>query len=266
MGKVLSDAQIAQYLGEGVLHPVRVLDPGDAARHRRALEETERLLGGTLKRIDNAHLHFRWAWDLTMAARVLDVMEDLLGPDLLVHSSRIFYKHPADPAYVGWHQDGLYARLDSDLAPSIWIALSPSTPENGCLRVVPRTHRTGKLPHRETYAADNLSNHGEVVAIDVDESGAIDVVLEPGEMSVHHVNVIHGSSPNRSAIARIGFSASFITPAVPSAGMTLVPARGCRSLDAAVEPPDDLVAGIASHAEYVRRHGRGLRLEKSAPA
>lgn len=266
MRKVLAEVDIARYLDAGVLYPLSVLDSQEAAYFRHALEETERLLGGTLKRIDNSHLHFHWAWELVMHPRVLDVMEDLLGPDLLIHSSRIFYKHPYDPAYVGWHQDGLYARLDTALAPSIWIALSPSTPENGCLRVVPRTHRSGKLEHRETYAPDNLSNHGEVVAVDVDETRAVDVVLQPGEMSVHHVNVIHGSNPNRSTIARIGFSASFVTPLVPSIGMTLVRARGAGGPSLATEPPADLRAGIASHAEYVRQHGRGLRLEKNAPA
>lgn len=258
--KRLTDAQRAQYLDDGIVWPVPVLTPAEVAYYRGALESTERALGGKLKRIDNAHLHFRWAWDLALHPAVLDAMEDLLGADVVLHSSRVFYKHPHDPAFVGWHQDGLYTKLDTDYAPTTWIALSESNAENGGLRVVPRSHRSGKFPHRETYAADNLSNHGETIELDVDPSQAVDVTLRPGEMSVHHVNVIHGSQPNGAAYARIGFSVSYVRPDVPAGTMRVVRARGGR--DPLPEPPpDDIRAGITSHAAYVRSHGRGLRLE-----
>jgi non-heme Fe2+,alpha-ketoglutarate-dependent halogenase len=257
--KRLNDAQRAAYLDDGVLWPVPVLTAREVARFRGALEETERGLGGKLKRIDNAHLHFRWAWDLALHPAVLDAMEDLLGPEVVLHSSRVFYKHPHDPAFVGWHQDGLYTKLDTDFAPTTWVALSESNGENGCLRVIPRSHRAGKFAHRETYAADNLSNHGEVIETGVDESHAVDVTLRPGEMSVHHVNAIHGSSANASPHARIGFSASYTSPEVPAGTMRVVRVRG--AVDAVEPPADDIRAGIASHAAYVRSHGRGLRVE-----
>jgi ectoine hydroxylase-related dioxygenase (phytanoyl-CoA dioxygenase family) len=126
--------------------------------------------------------------------------------------------------------------------------------------VIPRSHRAGKFAHRETYAADNLSNHGEVIDLDVDPAQAVDVTLRPGEMSVHHVNAIHGSNPNGASYARIGFSASYLRPDVPAGTMRVVRARG--DVDPLPEPPpDDIEAGIASHAAYVRSHGRGLRLE-----
>lgn len=257
--KRLTPVQRARYLDDGVLWPVTILTAEEVAQYRGALEETERALRGKLKRIDNAHLHFRWAWDLAVHPAVLDAMEDLLGPEVVLHSSRIFYKHPHDPAFVGWHQDGLYTKLDTDFAPSTWIALSESNVENGCLRVIPRSHRAGKLPHRETYAADNLSNHGEEIETAVDESRAVDVMLRPGEMSVHHVNAIHGSSPNTSSHVRIGFSASYTGPDVPAGGMKVVRVRG--AIDCVEPPADDICAGIASHAAYVLSHGRGLRLE-----
>lgn len=258
--KRLTDSQRAQYLDDGALWPVPVLTAAEVARYRGALEETERELRGKLKRIDNAHLHFRWAWDLALHPAVLDAMEDLLGPEVVLHSSRIFYKHPHDPAFVGWHQDGLYTKLDTDFAPSTWVALSESNVENGCLRVIPRSHRSGKFPHRETYAADNLSNHGEEIEVEVDETRARDVTLRPGEMSVHHVNTIHGSSPNASTYARIGFSASYTSPEVPAGGMQVVRVRGAGA-PSHQPPADDIRTGIESHAAYVRSHGRGLRLE-----
>jgi ectoine hydroxylase-related dioxygenase (phytanoyl-CoA dioxygenase family) len=263
--KRLREEQRAQYFDEGILWPVDVLMPGEVAFYRGALEETERALRGKLKRIDNAHLHFRWAWDLALHPAILDAMEDLLGPDVVIHSSRIFYKHPHDPAFVGWHQDGLYTKLDTDFAPSAWIALSESNAENGCLRVIPRTHRSGKFAHRETFAFDNLSNHGEQIEAEIDESLAVDVTLQAGQMSVHHVNAIHGSQPNSSGTKRIGFSASYISPDVAAGDMQMVWARGRTDLRHArvVEQPptSDIDSGIASHAEYVRSHGRGLRLD-----
>jgi len=163
-------------------------------------------MGGVLKRMDNCHLFFRWAYDLATHPGVLDILEDLLGPDLFVHSTRIFYKHAHDPSYVSWHQDGRYSSLNSKPAPSAWIALSESTTENGCLRVVPGSHRSGVHPHVETFAADNLLNHGEEISVEVDEPKVRNFVLEPGEMSLHHVNLVHGSNPNHSDCSRIGFN------------------------------------------------------------
>src|SRR5205823_14981841 len=98
----------------------------------------------SVKRIDNTHLFFRWAYDLAVHPRVLDVVEDLLGPNLFVHSTRILYKRPHDGSYVSWHQDGVYSNLSSKPAPSIWIALTDSSADNGCVRVIPRSHKNAK--------------------------------------------------------------------------------------------------------------------------
>ncbi len=259
MGKILSDAQIGDYERDGCLCPVTVLAPGDAQRFREALEQQEQCMGGYLKRMDNCHLFFRWAHELAMHPGVLDVLEDILGPDLFVHSTRIFYKHPHDPSYVSWHQDGIYSKLNSKPAPSAWIALSDSNQENGCLRVVPGSHRSGKQPHVETYAANNLLNHGEEISVQVDESTVRDLVLTPGQMSLHHVDLIHGSNANQSDKKRIGFAVSYITPEVRRSHMPVIRARG-NSNDHEFEltqgPPELSIAeAILAHEEYVNRRG-----------
>jgi non-heme Fe2+,alpha-ketoglutarate-dependent halogenase len=259
MGRILSNSQVADYEQEGSLCPVTVLSPIEVQTFREALEEQERFMGGYLKRMDNCHLFFRWAYELAVHPRVLDVLEDILGPDLFVHSTRIFYKHAHDPSYVSWHQDGIYSKLNSKPAPSAWIALSDSNQQNGCLRVVPGSHRTGKQPHAETYAADNLLNHGEEIMVQVDESTVRNLTLEPGQMSLHHVDLIHGSNPNRSDNKRIGFAVSYITPEMRRSHMPVIRARG-KSNDHEFElvqgPPEmSITEAIVAHEQYVKQRG-----------
>jgi ectoine hydroxylase-related dioxygenase (phytanoyl-CoA dioxygenase family) len=258
MPKVLLDAHLQSYQNEGFICPVRVLSEGEAGVFRAALAEQEAIMGGRLLRMDNSHLFLRWAYDLALHPKVLDTLEDLLGPDLFVHSTRIFYKHPHDPAYVSWHQDGTYSSLNSKPAPSAWIALSYSGVENGCLRVVSASHQSGKLDHIETFAQNNLLNHGEEVQKEIDESQVRDLVLQPGEMSLHHINLIHGSTPNHSNLERIGFAVSYITPAVRRSHLPVVRARGS-STDHEFElwpgPPQlSMADAIKAHAEFAERH------------
>jgi non-heme Fe2+,alpha-ketoglutarate-dependent halogenase len=257
--KRLSPAQIEAYERDGTLFPVPVLAAAEVARFRAGLEAVEALLGGRLKRIDHCQLFFPWAYELATHPAVLDVVEDLLGPDLFIHSTRVFSKLPHDPSYVSWHQDGTYSALNSKPAPSIWIALSDSTAANGCVRVIPGSHRQSKLPHVETHAADNLLNHGEEIACEVDESQALDLVLKAGEMSIHHVNLIHGSNPNRSDSRRIGFAISFMTPVVGESRLPVLPARGRRDgghrFQLAAPPALDGAAAVAAHAAFLRDQG-----------
>jgi non-haem Fe2+, alpha-ketoglutarate-dependent halogenase len=259
MSLVLSESQLALYEQDGCLCPIRALPSSEAAVFRRALEEQESYMGGALKRMDNSHLFFRWAYDLATHPGVLDILEDLLGPDLFVHSTRIFYKHPHDPSYVSWHQDGRYSSLNSKPAPSAWIALSDSTVENGCLRVVPGSHRSGVHPHVETFAKDNLLNHGEEIALQVNESDVRDFVLDPGEISLHHVNLVHGSNPNRSDRCRIGFAISYMTPAIRQSKLPVVRARGNSAdheFNLLTQPPElSLKDAVEAHSAFVKARG-----------
>ena len=110
-----------------------------------------------------------------------------------------------------------------------WVALTDSTRDNGCMRVVPGSHRQPILPHRDTYAADNRLSRGQEIEVEVAEQDAVDVVLRAGEMSLHHVNIIHGSNSNPSDGSRIGFAPRFMTPEtrqIDGEPLTAVLARG----------------------------------------
>jgi ectoine hydroxylase-related dioxygenase (phytanoyl-CoA dioxygenase family) len=235
--------------------PIPVLPGEDVKRFRTAVEELESGLGRKLLRMDNCHLFFRWAYELALHPRVLDVMEELLGRDIFVHSTRIFCKPAGDGSFVSWHQDGRYSSLNSKPAPSAWIALTDSVPENGCVRVIPGSHRGGVLLHEELFAPGNLLNHGEVVKAEIDEAAAVNLALRAGEMSLHDVNLIHGSLPNASGMKRLGFAISFITPATPASHMPVVRARGnSQSHGFTVRPETPSLStrdAIAAHAEFI---------------
>ncbi len=261
MLKVLSTEQVEQYDRDGILFPIPVLSRDEVARFRAAFEELEACLRDKPKaaRLSQTHLYFRWAYDLVTHPKILDAVEDVLGPDILIWTTSIFPKHPHDPAYISWHQDGTYWGLDSTQVTTAWIALSDSTVENGCMRVVKGSHKQDILPHIDTYAEHNLLSRGQEVQVEVKEEDATDVVLKAGEMSLHHVRIIHGSNPNRSDIKRVGFAIRFTTPKTKQIGERpiAVLARGRdddHHFDLLKEPPHyTLEEAIAAQQEEARR-------------
>lgn len=224
----LTPAQVRAYEEDGVLYPVRVLSAAEAAEARARFDHMVAADGGVPRAFRQPHFEHRWAYDLALHDAVLDAVECLLGPDVVVNSTLVFYKRPGDRSFVSWHQDRLYPGLQTPLT-TAWIALAPSTVENGCLRVIAGSHKLGIVPHEEVPEGDNLLKSGQTIA-EVDESRARDVVLQPGEMSLHHGDIIHGSNPSRSGPPRIGLIVRYVTPATPQPPHPVVPARGRRDL------------------------------------
>src|SRR6185295_4992706 len=138
--------------------------------------------------------------------------EDILGPNILIHSSTIFAKYAQDEKFVSWHQDSHYWGLSEPRLVSAWIALTDSTIDNGCLRVLPGTH-TRNFEHLEQPQQSNILNRGQTVS-DIRDAEAVDIVLRAGQMSFHHANIIHGSKPNTSAGPRIGVAVRYVSTAV----------------------------------------------------
>lgn len=228
---------------DGVAYPIPVLSPEKISRYLACFSEIEDLLGRPIKRMGNPALYFSWGYRLATEPPVLDAVEEILGPDLLISGTLIFCKYPRDSAYVAWHQDSFYSNLDLTPSVSAWIALLDSTSENGCMRVVPGSHLHGSLLHQETRAPDNLLRRGEEIQVNVNEADAIDLVLSAGEMSLHHHAIIHGSRPNRSDTKRLGFIVRFVTPEydLDPQRTPFLRAKGnfdCEHLKLAEQPPD----------------------------
>jgi hypothetical protein len=214
MSATLNASDVERYHRDGIIFPVPALTPGEAARFRAAFEDVTARLGGrpTSQDLSQTHLYFPWAYELATHPAILDAVEAVLGPDLLVWTVSIFAKYPRDPGYISWHQDGTYWGLDSPQVTTAWVALTDSVVANGCMRVVSGSHRNPILPHKDTYAPQNLLSRGQEVQAEVDDKDAVDVVLKAGQMSLHHVNIIHGSNPNPSDGPRFGFAIRFTTP------------------------------------------------------
>jgi len=211
----LTPAEVAFYRERGYLFPIAVLSEAEVAQARADLAATEARLGGRLdgRMNQKPHLLFPWVDRLIRHPRVLDAVESVLGPNILAWGCQFFAKPAGDPAFVSWHQDGTYWGLSSADVVTAWIALTPSTPESGCMRVIAGTHRT-QVPHTDTFAETNMLSRGQEIAVAVNEAEAIDIVLRPGEMSLHHVLIFHGSPPNRAAQPRIGLAIRYVPPSV----------------------------------------------------
>ena len=213
---MLTQAQIDQFHERGFLSPIRVMPAEEALEYRRRLERFEAGTGGPLggELRHKTHLLFPWLADLVRDPRILDAVADLYGPDLLCWTTNFFIKEEESPAFVSWHQDSTYWGLSRPDVVTAWVAFTPATSANGAMQVIPGSHRLDQIPHRDTFAKHNLLTRGQEVAVEVEESKAVRLDLEPGEMSLHHVRLVHGSPPNNSADRRIGFAIRYIPTSV----------------------------------------------------
>jgi hypothetical protein len=217
MPKSLTDAQVERYRGDGYLCPLRVLSAERAVHYRSALEAAEAAAGGSLPGPfrHKPHLVYSWAQELIRQPLILDAVENVIGPDILAWETVFFTKEARTSDFISWHQDITYWGLDQEGdVVTAWLALSPSTPESGCMRVVPGTHLREVVPHADTFGEHNMLSRGQEIAVEVDEDHAVDLVLRPGEMSLHHVKMFHGSRHNGSEDRRIGFAIRYLPPHV----------------------------------------------------
>src|SRR5689334_7370792 len=200
------------YRAQCYYFPLRAIGEAEAASLRHRLETFEAADGAPLpsKFRQKTHLLFTGLAELIREPAILDVVEGIVGSDILVWQTTLFIKEAHDESFVSWHQDSTYWGLSEPEVVTAWVALSPSTLESGCVRVVPGTHVLDQVPHIETRAANNILTRGQEIAVDVDERQAVAMPLQPGEMSLHHIRTFHSSEPNRSNDRRIGFAIRYI--------------------------------------------------------
>ncbi len=266
MPRLLTEAEVAAFWRDGFHFPVRVLEPAEARRYRDALEAHEAQSGGPIasNRRHKVHLLFTWAAELVRHPRILDAVEDLIGPDILCWGSSFFIKEARNPAFVSWHQDATYWGLDPDDVVTVWVAFSDAPVESGAMEFLPGSHRMGQLPHADTFHEHNLLSRGQEIAVEVDAEKAVKVPLRAGEMSLHHVKLAHYSGPNTTDDRRIGLAIRYIPPHVRQLKVrdsaTLVRGRDTGGhYDMEPVPEADLgAAALAAHADAMKRHVAAL--------
>ena len=215
MAKVLSPEQIRQYKRDGYVSGIQVMPPVEAIHIRHRVEAFETETGqeaGKVLRV-KSHLILPWVLEIACDPRILDVVEDIIGPDILQFISVIWDKKPGDETFVSYHQDGTYYGFDRRASVNLWMALSDANRQTGCMRFVPGSHKDGIRDHQERGGDKNLLTRGQTV-VGVNDDEAIDVVLKPGQCSVHHEDLIHGSHPNRGDDRRMGYAMVYLTPVV----------------------------------------------------
>ena len=212
MPKVLSVEQVAQYEREGAVWPIRALSSKAALNARSSLQTHEQQTGKPLQGNwrHKTHLLFTWADAMAHHPAILDAVEDCIGPNIVCWSSTFFIKEANSPGFVSWHQDSTYWGLDPDDVITAWVALTDVHESNGYMQVIPGSHKINQLPHLDTFHKDNLLSRGQEISVEVDKSKARGIALSMGEISLHHIKLVHGSDANRSNDRRIGFAIRYI--------------------------------------------------------
>ena len=262
----LSSAQVEGYARDGFVSPVPALTREQAAHYREKLAVFERAVGGPLtsdatdaRYRSRTHVLLAWVHGLVRHPAILDAVEQLIGPDILVFTSTWFIKEPESPAIAAWHQDATYFGLRPYEHVTAWLALTDATAANGCMEFLPGSYRRGQLPHQAGVVAASVNRAGQAVTIDVDDAPAVHAPLRAGEFSLHHTLCLHRSQPNRSAGRRIGLAVSYVPTRVQHLGVKhKTPAMLVRGVDTfghfALEPPPLADLDDAARAAYDRSY------------
>ena len=264
MPKRLTDLQVQQYKRDGFVSPIRIMSEDHAYSLRKKMEEIEAAQGkpihGTQK--TKCSLLFPFLYDVFTSGIVLNVVEDLIGPDILKYQCGIWIKEPEAGSYVSWHQDSTYYGMDPLELVSGWLALSPATRETGCMQVIPGSHKLGQIPVDYTEVnQDNLLASGQRTRFKFDESEIVYMELQPGEMSLHHVALVHSSRPNHGQDRRIGISGGYLPPHVQQTTELKASAMLVRGEDKfGYYPLDEYPPTSVDDSATVECHDRAVKL------
>ena len=261
----LTPAQIERYRRDGFVFPVDCLTPEEVRHYRACLEAFEREQGDTFGKLPDlvrskSHLLFTWMDELVRHPRVLDAVESLIGPDILLYHLTSWLKEPGEPSHVSWHQDGTYFGLEPFEQVTAWIALTDATEEMGCVRIIPGSQAIGQRPHKDTAIPGNLLSRGQTIDHPLDYTKYVTMPLRAGQVSLHHTHVVHSSRPNRTDRRRIGIGVSYVPThcrLINEARVSAMLVRGQDTyghFDAEPRPRGDFDTGArAAHAAAVER-------------
>ena len=263
-----------RYRADGYLFPVRATDAATARAWLGEVEAVERRWSTdpALPRpfTDYARANFHIV--CTVAARlahtpaVLDAVEALIGPDIVCWMCELIVKEPHSPKVLTMHQDLTYWGLDgADGLVTAWLSLSGATPANGGMRFVRGSHRLGQVAHHDTFASDNLLSRGQEVAVAYEGADVTHVELEPGEMSLHHGLMFHGSGPNTTDHRRVALVFRYVSPTVAQQvgatdyGMVVRGVNRTANLLATPVPFEDFApSAVRLHDEITRAQAAAL--------
>lgn len=211
------DFDLSAYKRDGYATGLVVREPNEAEELRRAFDTLEAEVGRdrAMTGILDRHFDVPWLMDLAMDPKIVSLVEAVYGDGAKLLATHAFCKFGPDDRYVAWHQDLTYWGLEPPRALTVWYAIDRSDRENGCMSVIPGTHLAGKREHGKAERAGNLLSINQEVPVNEEEqAGAVDLILESGQASVHDGWLIHGSLPNRSTRRRCGITLRYVPAGV----------------------------------------------------
>ena len=213
--KALTQVQVDAFRRDGFLFPVAALTPDEVATCLAGLQRLETELGSPVADADvkwrsHAYAHSPWFNDLIRHPRILDAIEDVIGPDILVWTSTFFIKEPHSPTFAAWHQDGTYFGLEPKEQVCAWVALTDATAEAGCMEMLSGGGAPRQLHHAALGLAHSINRAGQTIMEAFDDTNPVAMALPAGSFSLHHELAVHRSAPNRAAHRRVGIGLNYM--------------------------------------------------------
>ncbi|XP_045212191.1 L-threonyl-[L-threonyl-carrier protein] 4-chlorinase-like [Mercenaria mercenaria] len=196
---------------DGYLTGLDVLTDEEVAYFLKSFLAYEERLGGKVTGAYRfkSHLLLPWMYKLVTHPKILEIVKQIFGPDILCWSTDLFPKDPGTGKECAWHQDATYVGMDPPDALTVWVALTESNLQNGCVQFSKESHLKGQMEHTKTFADNSMLLYGQEIPVDVDKSTVVHAVLKPGQASVHHIMTVHASGPNKGDGRRIGIAVRY---------------------------------------------------------
>lgn len=234
--KALTPAQVESYRHNGYLFPFPALSDAERLACLAGLERYEKWLGSPVPQADikwrtQPQALLPWYADLVRHPRILDVVEDVIGPDILIWTATFFIKEAHSPTFAAWHQDSTYFGLEPHEQVTAWVALTDASEEAGCMEVLSAHGKPRQMHHAALRLKDSINRTGQTITEPLDESGATMMQLAAGSFSLHHTLCVHRSAPNRARHRRVGMGINYIPASVRPTGSTRMSAMLVRGSD-----------------------------------
>jgi len=263
--KMITKEQRQSYIRDGFLFPIRVMSTEAAHQGLAKLENMEARIGAPLSKADmkwrsGAYVYSSWVNALVRDPSILDLVEDVIGPDILVYWSTFFVKEPGTPSFTAWHQDATYFGLDPFHHVTAWVALTEASELAGCMDVLSGQGKARQMHHAALRLANSINAAGQTIVEPIDESNPVAMSLHAGEASLHNTLCIHRSAPNRADHRRVGLGISYVPAHVRPTGSFRMPALLVRGenrygyYDLLPDPAGELEpADVALHEQTYKR-------------
>jgi len=271
--KALTPEQVASYHHNGFLFPIPALTDAEIATCLAGLQQLEAELGAPVAEADvkwrsHAYAHSVWFNNLIRHPKILDAIEDVIGPNILVWTSTFFIKEPQSPTFAAWHQDGTYFGLNPHEQVCAWVALTDASREAGCMEHLSSQGSPRQLRHAPLGLANSINRAGQTIMEPFDESNPVAMALPAGSFSLHHEFAVHRSAPNNASHRRVGIGLNYIPTHVRVEG----PVRCCAMLVRGedtygnfdlIEPPtaERDAAALATHQLVSDRYRENYKIQ-----